>query len=94
LQRIKAVRLTVHGSAGMERAISTAGGVRFDGLTPGLMIARKPGVFVAGEMLDWEAPTGGYLLQARLQGVAAANGVRRRNRPSAGAPGRATVHTL
>jgi uncharacterized flavoprotein (TIGR03862 family) len=73
-QRIKEVRLTVNGVAAIERAISTAGGVRLAGLTPGLMIAGKPGVFVAGEMLDWEAPTGGYLLQASFAtGVAAAH---------------------
>jgi hypothetical protein len=45
-------------------AISTAGGVRFEVLTDGLMLRALPGVFVAGEMLDWEAPTGGYLLTA------------------------------
>lgn len=45
-------------------AISTAGGVRFEGLDPSLMLKSRPGVFVAGEMLDWEAPTGGYLLTA------------------------------
>jgi predicted flavoprotein YhiN len=47
-------------------AISTAGGVCFEGLTPGLMISQRPGVYCAGEMLDWEAPTGGYLLTACL----------------------------
>jgi hypothetical protein len=45
-------------------AISTAGGVRLESLTPELMMHSRPGVFVAGEMLDWEAPTGGYLLTA------------------------------
>ena len=45
-------------------AISTAGGVRFEELDGNLMLARLPGVFCAGEMLDWEAPTGGYLLTA------------------------------
>jgi uncharacterized flavoprotein (TIGR03862 family) len=45
-------------------AISTAGGVRFESLNPSLMLTAHPGVFVAGEMLDWEAPTGGYLLTA------------------------------
>lgn len=54
------VRLT--GPMPIERAISSAGGVRFSGLDPGLMV--RSGVFIAGEMLDWEAPTGGYLLQA------------------------------
>ncbi len=61
---IKCVRLDVAGVAGLERAISSAGGVRFEELDEHLMLRRKPGVFLAGEMLDWEAPTGGYLLQA------------------------------
>ncbi|MCB0176978.1 MAG: NAD(P)/FAD-dependent oxidoreductase, partial [Anaerolineae bacterium] len=55
---------------------STAGGVAFDGLDKRLMLRDRPGVFVAGEMLDWEAPTGGYLLQACLAtGHWAARGV-------------------
>ena len=59
----------------VERAISTAGGVAFDELDDRFMLRRKPGVFVAGEMLDWEAPTGGYLLQACFAtGAAAARG--------------------
>ncbi len=62
--RIKAVPLPVTGIAGLARAISTAGGVRFGALDTSLMLRARPGVFVAGEMLDWEAPTGGYLLQA------------------------------
>jgi uncharacterized flavoprotein (TIGR03862 family) len=58
------------------RAISTAGGVLFDELDEHLMLKARPGVFLAGEMLDWEAPTGGYLLQASFAtGVAAAKGV-------------------
>ena len=74
-RRIKAVRLTLTGMQGLDRAISTAGGVRFESLDERLMLATRPGVFVAGEMLDWEAPTGGYLLQAALaSGVVAANG--------------------
>jgi predicted flavoprotein YhiN len=48
----------------IEEAISTAGGIPFDALDAHLMIERLPGVFCAGEMLDWEAPTGGYLLTA------------------------------
>ena len=63
-QAIKAVVLPVAGVAGLERAISSAGGVRFEGVDDTLMLRARPGVFVAGEMLDWEAPTGGYLLQA------------------------------
>ena len=59
----------------VERAISTAGGIRFAELDDHLMLRRRPGVFVAGEMLDWEAPTGGYLLQACFAtGAAAARG--------------------
>lgn len=61
--RIKALPLTLTAAAPIARAISTAGGVRLDALTEELMLKAKPGVFVAGEMLDWEAPTGGYLLQ-------------------------------
>ena len=77
-RRIKAVRLTLTGMQGLERAISTAGGVRMDAVDPSLMLTARPGVFVAGEMIDWEAPTGGYLLQASLaSGVVAANGVLR-----------------
>ncbi|MBU1348337.1 MAG: TIGR03862 family flavoprotein [Alphaproteobacteria bacterium] len=75
-KRIKAVRLTLTGIQGLDRAISTAGGIRFDAMDPSLMLTARPGVFVAGEMIDWEAPTGGYLLQASLaSGVVAANGV-------------------
>ena len=60
----------------VEEAISTAGGVRFEALDAQLMTSALPGVFVAGEMLDWEAPTGGYLLTASMaSGVAAARGV-------------------
>ena len=61
---VKAAPLTVTGVRGLERAISTSGGVRFAALDEGAMLRAHPGVFVAGEMLDWEAPTGGYLLQA------------------------------
>lgn len=73
--RVKAVSLTATGVAGLDRAISTAGGVRFHGLDGSLMLEARPGVFVAGEMLDWEAPTGGFLLQATLAtAVQAADG--------------------
>jgi uncharacterized flavoprotein (TIGR03862 family) len=75
-RRIKALRLTVTGVQGLARAISSAGGVALDATGPDLMLTARPGVFVAGEMLDWEAPTGGYLLQASLaSGVVAARGV-------------------
>ncbi len=60
----------------LDRAISTAGGIKFAELDEHLMLRQKPGVFVAGEMIDWEAPTGGYLLQACFAtGAAAASGV-------------------
>lgn len=75
-KRIKAVRLTLTGAQGLARAISSAGGVRLDQVDDGLMLKALPGVFVAGEMLDWEAPTGGYLLQASMaSGAVAAEGV-------------------
>jgi len=72
---IKAVPVRVSGLAAIARAISTAGGIAFSEIDDSLMLRRKPGVFVAGEMLDWEAPTGGYLLQASFAtGAAAARG--------------------
>ncbi|HYC75060.1 TIGR03862 family flavoprotein [Brevundimonas sp.] len=75
-RRIKAVRLTLTGVQGLARAISSAGGVRLNAVDERLMLKAMPGVFVAGEMLDWEAPTGGYLLQASMaSGVVAAEGV-------------------
>jgi uncharacterized flavoprotein (TIGR03862 family) len=61
---IKALPIRVLAARPVEEAISTAGGVRFEGLDGQLMLRCLPGVFVAGEMLDWEAPTGGYLLTA------------------------------
>ena len=61
---IKALPVRLDGAAPIARAISTAGGISFDELDADFMIRRLPGVFAAGEMLDWEAPTGGYLLQA------------------------------
>jgi uncharacterized flavoprotein (TIGR03862 family) len=65
-QLIKAVPLRLTGAAPIATAISSAGGVTWDEVDAQLMLRRLPGVFVAGEMLDWEAPTGGYLLQACL----------------------------
>jgi uncharacterized flavoprotein (TIGR03862 family) len=62
--RLKDLPLRLTGVAPIARAISSAGGVAFDEVDEHFMLKRKPGVFVAGEMLDWEAPTGGYLLQA------------------------------
>jgi uncharacterized flavoprotein (TIGR03862 family) len=73
---INAVPVTLNGSAPIARAISTAGGIAFDEIDDAFMLKRLPGTFVAGEMLDWEAPTGGYLLQASFAtGAAAGEGV-------------------
>ena len=73
---IKAVPISLQAARPIDEAISSAGGVRFEGLDAGLMLQQLPGVFCAGEMLDWEAPTGGYLLSASLAtGRRAAQGV-------------------
>ena len=73
---INAVPVRLNGIAPIARAISSAGGISFDELDADFMIRRLPGVFAAGEMLDWEAPTGGYLLQASFAtGAAAGRGV-------------------
>lgn len=73
--RIKAMPLCLLAPRPLERAISTAGGVRLEGVDENFMLKARPGTFVAGEMLDWEAPTGGYLLQACFAtGLAAAEG--------------------
>ncbi|MDB5518007.1 MAG: hypothetical protein JWQ17_4765 [Tardiphaga sp.] len=73
---INAVPVRLNGVAPIARAISSAGGIAFDELNPDFMIERLPGVFAAGEMLDWEAPTGGYLLQASFAtGAGAGRGV-------------------
>jgi uncharacterized flavoprotein (TIGR03862 family) len=69
---INAVPVELNGVAPIARAISTAGGISFDELDADFMIRRLPGVCAAGEMLDWEAPTGGYLLQASFATGAAA----------------------
>lgn len=63
---IKSLPVTHAGLGPLDTAISTAGGVRFADLDDSLMLRSLPGVFCAGEMLDWEAPTGGYLLTACL----------------------------
>ena len=70
--QIKSVPLRVSGIAGLERAISTAGGVALAAVDETFMLRGFPGVFVAGEMLDWDAPTGGYLLQAAFATAASA----------------------
>jgi uncharacterized flavoprotein (TIGR03862 family) len=75
---IKALPLPLVAARPLDEAISSAGGVLFEALDPHLMCEALPGVFCAGEMLDWEAPTGGYLLTACLaSGVRAGEGVRR-----------------
>jgi len=76
---IKAVPLRLVAPRPIEEAISSAGGVPFEALTGDLMLRQHPGIYCAGEMLDWEAPTGGYLLAAclasgRRAGRAAARG--------------------
>jgi hypothetical protein len=77
-ERINAVPVQLTGVAPIARAISTAGGLDFGELDADFMIRRLPGVFAAGEMLDWEAPTGGYLLQACFAtGAAAGRGALR-----------------
>ncbi len=73
---LKALPIHLHTTRPIDEAISTAGGVRFDALTTELMIKALPGTFCAGEMLDWEAPTGGYLLTACFaSGREAAQGI-------------------
>jgi uncharacterized flavoprotein (TIGR03862 family) len=62
-REVKHCVIPLTGPRPVEEAISTAGGVVWDALTPGLMLRNQPGVFLAGEMIDWEAPTGGYLMQ-------------------------------
>lgn len=75
-ERINDLQISLTGTTGLDRAISTAGGIAFDELDDAFMLRRLPGVFAAGEMLDWEAPTGGYLLQASFAtGAAAGRGV-------------------
>ncbi|QMV65976.1 TIGR03862 family flavoprotein [Pseudomonas berkeleyensis] len=73
---IKALPITLLRARPLDEAISSAGGVPFEALDQGLMLKTLPGVFCAGEMLDWEAPTGGYLLTACFaSGRVAAQGV-------------------
>jgi uncharacterized flavoprotein (TIGR03862 family) len=72
---VKRVPVLVTGTMPIKRAISTAGGIAWAEVDDSLMLRTMPGTFVAGEMLDWEAPTGGYLLQAAFStGVVAAHG--------------------
>jgi predicted flavoprotein YhiN len=75
-QAIKALPVTLTAARPLDEAISSAGGVLFEAMTEQLMLESLPGVFCAGEMRDWEAPTGGYLLTACLaSGVCAGQGV-------------------
>jgi predicted flavoprotein YhiN len=75
-QAIKGLSLQLTATRPMDEAISTAGGVQWKGLQEKLQLQALPGVFCAGEMLDWEAPTGGYLLTACMStGVQAAKGM-------------------
>jgi predicted flavoprotein YhiN len=63
LTGIKACELKLAAPRPLEEAISSAGGVAWDELDDELMLKKYPGMFCAGEMIDWDAPTGGYLLQ-------------------------------
>ncbi|WJR75426.1 TIGR03862 family flavoprotein [Bradyrhizobium sp. NP1] len=75
---VNAVPVRLDGVAPIARAISSAGGIAFDALDADFMLRHLAGVFAAGEMLDWEAPTGGYLLQASFAtGAAAGRGALR-----------------
>jgi len=75
-QEVKALRIRLKGPRPIAEAISSAGGVSFSEMDDHLMVRRLPGLFLAGEMLDWEAPTGGYLLQGCFAtGTRAAKGV-------------------
>lgn len=75
---MKALPLKLTSPFPIDRAISSAGGIEWSAVDGNFMLRQKPGVFVAGEMLDWEAPTGGYLLQATFAtGIAAAKGAER-----------------
>jgi uncharacterized flavoprotein (TIGR03862 family) len=76
---IKALPIALAAPRPIDEAISSAGGVAWDALDASLMLRDRPGVFCAGEMLDWEAPTGGYLLSASMaSGRAAGEGAARR----------------
>ncbi|MXP65968.1 TIGR03862 family flavoprotein [Roseomonas sp. M0104] len=88
---VKALPLRLLAPLGLERAISSAGGLALAELDEGLMLRRHPGLFAAGEMLDWEAPTGGYLLQAcfatgRTAGRKAVEWLAQRRQPASSTP--------
>ena len=93
--RVKSLPLRLTGVRPLARSISTAGGVRFDETDEFSMLKKAPGVFVAGEMLDWEAPTGGYLLQACFaSGVVAGRGALAWRAKSAGLTATTTPSSL
>lgn len=74
--RIKCLPIKIHGAAPIDEAISTSGGVAWNALNDELMLKQLPGVFCAGEMIDWDAPTGGYLITACMAtGRAAGAGI-------------------
>ena len=76
LVNLKRLRITHNGFDEIDKAISTAGGVHFDQLNHNLMLSKKPGIFFAGEMLNWDAPTGKYLITAALAtGLWSAKGI-------------------
>lgn len=80
--RIKSLPVRIRAMSSIERAISTSGGVSWTSIRPDYSLERDPSTFVCGEMIDWEAPTGGYLLQGciatgRAAGLGAANFIRR-----------------
>lgn len=82
---VKDARVRLTATQPLARAISTAGGVALDELDPTFMLRRRPGTYVVGEMLDWEVPTGGYLLQATFStAVHAARAAMRRGAASGG----------
>jgi uncharacterized flavoprotein (TIGR03862 family) len=84
---IKALPLTVTAPRPIAEAISSAGGVKLEALDEDLMLRQRTGTFCAGEMLDWEAPTGGYLLQASMaSGLVAGQGAARWLRKQGAAP--------
>jgi hypothetical protein len=84
-RHIKGAPITLTGTAPIDRAISTAGGIALDAVDETLMLKAIPNVYAVGEMLDWEAPTGGYLLQATFAtAVAAARGLLVRHNASRG----------
>jgi predicted flavoprotein YhiN len=87
--QLKALPLRLRAPRPVAETISTAGGVRLEAVDEHLMLRDRPGVFCAGEMLDWEAPTGGYLLTAclasgRLAGGGAARWLQRQSEETAG----------